>query len=935
MSNTQHTVQQWHAPFTASGDAAKHPLSLMKALGNASGGFYPIGKNGLLHAGVHFDQETANHLNQHEVQAIADGEVVAWRQDTQEAITLFEAQKKTFSRNFVLLRHKLQAPAIDGAGAPPELTFYSLYMHLKSWKSCQTDKNPLPRWQSRSSYQVKPDDSVLGLRVRAKPRGGQTPTLGLLPRGCEVELQPLQDGETTNGWRRLKQITNGQMLPTPLPEGTEGWLFAGELDQVQGNTNTYRVGTKAKDKEDALLGGKGLNLRATNNTNNIIGQIPKGVRFTLGEAVDNYRPITGFETGDDQPRLPRSYLEGSVHKDYVNVLDPQPLALDTIHVPKQPIPIQAGELIGYVGQNQNLNDSTSQPLMHLEVFTQDNLPSFIEQSRSWAEKEGFSESHKTLLKIQQGDSQVFPYTGLDRLPNATQAKPATASLLLNRQQLDRLPSTHRRWDSDSSARWWLLENCLPANTDDETPTHYWIHETLSKLQPLTPWHWVGYTCLDEQRRPLEHLLSQLYHHRETPLTQLQHLLQSNSWLGATLSNAQRMLPVGLGVNTLRKLFEHSHQLKHYLPRLNSVEPGDLQQHLLGLLDKNKDRWLSPEEIGQAQQKPWLQQRLASLAIKTHSEWHWNANKWKALDGLANHTCNSPNPQWAAQKELIEQLCWWKDVAAETELKADGLIWTLHPGHLVSQLQKSSVFRFTREMLIASVPDTGWQLNDQDTEKLLNALNEYAGKYEVNTPLRAAHFLAQVAHESENFTRLTENINYTASRDDVQEKLRDAPSEIRDSIIIEGERFARQPNFFNYVYRGEATTLGNGGYNSGDGFKYRGRGYIQLTGRYNYGRVNRYYLSFNGVDLGLLENPDQMNSKVDLSVEISFVYWRFMGANGDSNLHADGGSDDITIHKVGANINGWKPSASAPIPDLPNGHRDRLKRFKSVFSLLGL
>src|SRR5690554_1991562 len=132
MSDTQNRVQQWRAPFSASGAAVKHPLSLMKALGNASGGFYPMGKNGLLHAGVHFDQETANHLNQHEVQAIADGEVIAWRQDTQDAITLFEAQEKTFSRNFVLLRHTLQAPAIDGAGALPELTFYSLYPTGKS-----------------------------------------------------------------------------------------------------------------------------------------------------------------------------------------------------------------------------------------------------------------------------------------------------------------------------------------------------------------------------------------------------------------------------------------------------------------------------------------------------------------------------------------------------------------------------------------------------------------------------------------------------------------------------------------------------------------------------------------------------------------------------------------------------------------------------------
>ncbi|MFY0666369.1 MAG: glycoside hydrolase family 104 protein [Natronospirillum sp.] len=778
MSDTQNTVQQWRAPFTASGTAAKHPLSLMKALGNASGGFYPVGKNGLLHAGVHFDQETANHLNQHDVRAIADGEVIAWRQDTQDVITHFEAQEKTFSRNFVLLRHKLQAPAIDGA--PPELTFYSLYMHLKSWESCQNGRDPLPHWQIRSSYQVKPDDSVLGLRVRAEARGG---IIGLLPQGCIVELHPLQGSETANGWRRLKAVNDGQILAyTPpgntLPEGTLGWVFAGELDHD--NDNIYRVGTKAKDKEDALLGGKGLNLRTTNNTNNIIGQIPKGVRFTLGEAAGSYRPVTGFETGDDQPRLPRSYLEGSVHKDYVNALDPKPLALDQIHVPKQPISIRAGELIGYVGQNQNLNDPTSTPLMHLEVFTQDDLPDFIEQSRSWADQ--LPEAHQTLLKITH-DSKLRPFKRFHAPAQLTETEiPASIELLLNRHQLNQLPASHQHQDA-AGQQWWLLEDCLPEPDTNRTgstfnPSHdgvtghwkisrnrnmrtalppeppekyddaaklllktevllgrlsdpaqpgklgddsytfhkyrilngpenqigkegwmafdsryfsqiepamdfdangYWVCE--GELTPLSPWHWDGYTCLEETRPPLEHLLSQLHVHRETPLSQLQHLLQSSSWLGITLSNAQRMLPVGLGVNTLHQLFEHSHQLKHYLPKLDSAEPGELQSHLLALLDKNEDGLLNPEEIQQTRQKLWRQQQLASIAVKMESEWKWSANKWNALDGLANHTRNSPNPNWSAQKERIEQLCWWDAVAAKTELKTDGLMWYLHPINL--------------------------------------------------------------------------------------------------------------------------------------------------------------------------------------------------------------------------------------------------------------
>lgn len=55
---------------------------------------------------------------------------------------------------------------------------------------------------------------------------------------------------------------------------------------------------------------------------------------------------------------------------------------------------------------------------------------------------------------------------------------------------------------------------------------YWVCE--DQLTPLSPWHWDGYTCLEELRPPLEYLLSQIHEQGDTPLSQLQHLLQSRS-----------------------------------------------------------------------------------------------------------------------------------------------------------------------------------------------------------------------------------------------------------------------------------------------------------------------------------------------------------------------------------------------------------------------
>src|SRR5688572_5216436 len=99
---------------------------------------------------------------------------------------------------------------------------------------------------------------------------------------------------------------------------------------------------------------------------------------------------------------------------------------------------------------------------------------------------------------------------------------------------------------------------------------------------------------------------------------------------------------------------------------------------------------------------------------------------------------------------------------------------------------------------------------------------------IDTPLRRAHFLAQVAHESGGFKRLVENLNYSADA-----LVRTWPSRFDAATA---KQYARQPErIANKVYAGR---LGNGDETSGDGWRYRGRGYIQLTGQVNYADYGR-------------------------------------------------------------------------------------------------
>ena len=105
-----------------------------------------------------------------------------------------------------------------------------------------------------------------------------------------------------------------------------------------------------------------------------------------------------------------------------------------------------------------------------------------------------------------------------------------------------------------------------------------------------------------------------------------------------------------------------------------------------------------------------------------------------------------------------------------------------------------------------------------------ALDQLLDDYEINTPLRVAHFVAQCAHESGNFVFIKENLNYKAA------SLQKIFSKYFPTAELAAQYANRPEQIANRIY---ANRMGNGPETSGDGYKYCGRGLIQLTGRDNY------------------------------------------------------------------------------------------------------
>jgi putative chitinase len=193
------------------------------------------------------------------------------------------------------------------------------------------------------------------------------------------------------------------------------------------------------------------------------------------------------------------------------------------------------------------------------------------------------------------------------------------------------------------------------------------------------------------------------------------------------------------------------------------------------------------------------------------------------------------------------------------------------------------------------------MNLQKLEHILPS-NVYDALSKVNKNLtnnfRLAHFLSQVAHESGNFRVLYENLNYSASG-----LLKVFPRYFNATTAVQ---FARKPQLIaNRVY---ANRIGNGNEASGDGWNYRGRGYLQVTGRANYKAFSEYI----GEDCE--KHPDLVATKYPLDSAI----W-FFDRNKLWTL-CDKGEENVPI--VSRRVNGGT-----------NGLQDRLNKFRSFMKYL--
>ena len=236
-----------------------------------------------------------------------------------------------------------------------------------------------------------------------------------------------------------------------------------------------------------------------------------------------------------------------------------------------------------------------------------------------------------------------------------------------------------------------------------------------------------------------------------------------------------------------------------------------------------------------------------------------------------------------------------------DLGADGIVgegtWnkmfgepTLITEPAIPQIPIATVGGLKIEKLKGHIPDA-----------VIAQIPDTAKRFEINTPLRLAHFLAQCGHESGGFKATQENLNYSAGG------LKGIFSKYfkEDGLA---ESYQRNPQkIASRVYGGR---MGNGPESTGEGYKFRGRGYIQLTGKDNYTAFGK------AINEDMTANPD----KVATHYPLLSAAW-FFSKNGLHKM-ADGGATDAVVTQITKRVNG----GTIGLPD-------RIKHFKEYYNLL--
>lgn len=640
---------------------------------------------------------------------------------------------------------------------------------------------------------------------------------------------------------------------------------------------------------------QGLNVRAAPSTNGtVLGMLSKGAQITVGSPEGDFCKLLSIVSGAAEPALTpdsEGKLPGFVAFKLLKAQH-EPKAKDSVVVLPPGIAIKAGDLIGHLGTYQNHNGA-AQPLLHLEVFSCEDVPGFISKSQAWARS--LPDTEKSLLKVHKDASRLIAHRDDIKPDNPPKQGDAGSQigvdLIIPQALLDALPAASKINVSTAVAgsrtphvtQWWRLDGLF---ADKEgNPINGWLAEQDLITTRHSPWEWADFHCIEDTGKPLEKL--------------------------AYTFNAKGMLS--------------DDEKQNYRAQISKADGGPILAiaRLYDIVDTNQDGVLTHKEIRAALSKPWHAQVLGQLITKYESEWFWNKSKWDELDPLLEEEPGKPNQTWEVEKQRIEELSWWKELAGQHGISGDGKAWHFQAIGLIkvniSPANELISFESMKKVFPSSL--------EAVREEVRTLFNKYAGLFEVNTPERMSQFFAQVKAEvGDALVGKEEDLWYSTTalrslfgryfntypleadalgykRISMQE-YNALPASARSGYrIIKNYAYSQLPQEDEIAKRiyccsvpGQNFHLTPGG--CAEGLSYKGKGFIQLTWKENYNEVESLLKAkIPNENIDIVANPNQvLETKYGLLTALGFWEWQSLNTkSGNSTTHTDEITKIVNFH----------------------------------------
>ncbi len=613
--------------------------------------------------------------------------------------------------------------------------------------------------------------------------------------------------------------------------------------------------------------------------------MPKGSELTisdtdeLAKATPGWAKIKSIKSGTPasatvgqsvSPHAPYGYV-------FIGELDPiaDPKPLDSVVILKQPYAVNAGDVIGQIGHYLRYSDAKllpakpTRPLLHLEVFAGPELQAFITKSRDRAKQ---LPAAKTFLEISQGaclvselpepDQKLQPGVKLVPLDAAAKGKwikvqPKTAApvhggrhtkptytdsgpqvwidgSLANTttaavvsgwkdfplsvsnakgpgadfRDVFRLADLNKGGSSsiakDDKGRTWFL---VTIGVKDGSTRTGWVCEQDHPLVRMCgPWDWPGFELVDNSSLMPIDMLKRYIHVTEQYL-----------------------------VDESKTEFESSAAKVNASPFIASLEKA---------IDTNHDGKVTALELKHAQETPWMAEALSHLVVRCESEWGGGLGKWDALSPLMKQLLWL----WKTEIERIGKLQWWEQVTSVEGFPKEPSPWHFHPIGIVGNFRQDcnciNIDRFIEEYKNRHSDDFGWYESARSPKSKLPPLND-ASERNLRTLLTGIKSLYIDPNSDCNIPHIAYML---------------ATSRIESYDFINGiffgpirEGISKEKAEIDYgcgpTARRPAVAKANGNTEVGDGYKYRGRGLVQITWKNAYRKFGQI------LNLPLAENPD--------------------------------------------------------------------------------